>query len=49
MDTDQADEPVGWRILDPDGNVIDQGPLIVAAQASSMGESQEEEESNGGD
>lgn len=32
------DEPVGWRVIDPDGNVVDSGPLTELEMAATMGE-----------
>lgn len=29
---------IGWQVLDPDGNVIDQGPIVVAEMAGEMAE-----------
>lgn len=37
--------PVGWVVLDPDGNVVDSGPGMTLVMASSMGE----EDPDGGD
>jgi hypothetical protein len=35
---DEASEPVGWRVLDPDGNVVASGPLITLEMVTNMGE-----------
>ena len=29
-------EEIGWRILDPDGNVVDSGPVTTAHMTSEM-------------
>ena len=34
---DQVPE-IGWRVLDPDGNVVDSGPVSVAELTSEMKE-----------
>ena len=39
---EQAEAP-GWRVLDPDGNVVDSGPGIVLQAASATGDDPEEE------
>ena len=30
--------PVGWRVIDPDGNVVDSGPLMFAELVADTGE-----------
>lgn len=35
-------EAPGWVILDPDGNVVDSGPLIEALAAADSGEAETE-------
>ena len=29
--------PVGWRVIDPDGNVVDSGPLIELEMVAGLG------------
>lgn len=43
MDTEE--QPIGWRVIDPDGNVVDSGPCIELEMVTSMGE----EATDGGD
>jgi hypothetical protein len=31
------DEPVGWQVLDPDGNVVDSGPQTVLEASADAG------------
>ena len=26
----ESGEPIGWQVLDPDGNVVDSGPVVIA-------------------
>jgi hypothetical protein len=33
-----AGEPVGWRVIDPDGNVVDSGPGMVLEMVTEMGD-----------
>lgn len=33
-----APEPIGWQVVDPDGNVIDSGPLIELEIVAVSGE-----------
>lgn len=33
-----ADEPIGWQITDPDGNVVASGPISQAQAAFLIGE-----------
>lgn len=35
-------EQIGWQVLDPDGNVVDSGPLIVLEMVAEMGQEQGE-------
>jgi hypothetical protein len=37
-------EPIGWVVLDPDGNVVDSGPLTHAEAAFLIGEASTEGE-----
>jgi hypothetical protein len=37
------DEAPGWVVLDPDGNVVDSGPVIQALAVSSAGEAESAE------
>jgi hypothetical protein len=32
------DEPPGWQVIDPDGNVIDSGPMAAAQPAFDVGQ-----------
>jgi hypothetical protein len=32
------DEPAGWRVLDPDGNVVDSGGQTVTEASAGAGE-----------
>jgi hypothetical protein len=32
------DEPIGWQVLDPDGNIIAAGPQTVAGASADAGE-----------
>ena len=32
--------PVGWRVIDPDGNVVSSGPLIELEMVAGLGESE---------
>lgn len=34
------DEPAGWRVLDPDGNVVAAGPQTVTEASAGAGEGQ---------
>jgi hypothetical protein len=36
-----AGEPVGWRVIDPDGNVVDSGPGMVLDAVTDLGEQDE--------
>lgn len=36
-------EPVGWRVLDPDGNVVDCGPGMTLEAVSSTEQTEEGE------
>jgi hypothetical protein len=38
FDPEQAE--IGWRVLDPDGNVVASGPLIELEAVSDTGEEQ---------
>ena len=33
-----ADEPAGWQVLDPDGNVVAAGPQTVLEASADAGE-----------
>jgi hypothetical protein len=35
---EQPDEPVGWQVLDPDGNVVAAGPQTVLEASADAGE-----------
>jgi hypothetical protein len=39
----------GWRVLDPDGNVVASGPVTELEMAAEMGEALNLEGSDGGD
>jgi hypothetical protein len=41
-------EPVGWRVIDRDGNVVAQGPGMTLEMVSDMGDGQQEA-TDGGD
>ncbi|HWB36643.1 MAG TPA: hypothetical protein VHA75_11525 [Rugosimonospora sp.] len=44
------DQPVGWVVLDPAGNVVQSGPVTDLEMVSGLGEPQDTEEaSDGGD
>jgi hypothetical protein len=30
---------LGWRIVDPDGNIVDSGPITIAEMTSELAES----------
>lgn len=34
----QPDDPAGWRVLDPDGNVVAAGPQTVLEASADAGE-----------
>ena len=34
----QPDEPIGWQVLDPDGNVVAAGPQTVTEASADAGE-----------
>lgn len=38
MTEPHPDEPTGWQVLDPDGNVIDSGPQTVLEASADAGE-----------
>lgn len=42
------EQPVGWRVIDPEGNVVASGPLIELEMATEIGGS-EEGAGDGGD
>ena len=42
-------EPVGWQVLDPDGNVVASGPVTELEMAAEMGETLDTKDSDGGD
>ena len=44
-------EPVGWQVLDPDGNVVASGPVTELEMSAEMGEALglNAEEPDGGD
>jgi hypothetical protein len=45
-----SEEPeIGWRVLDPDGNVVASGPVTELEMVAEMGEVTEPEGSDGGD
>lgn len=35
----EAGEPIGWQVVDPDGNVVDSGPISFAEMTSDLAES----------
>jgi hypothetical protein len=35
---EKDEEPVGWLVLDPDGNVVDSGPQTVTEASADAGE-----------
>ena len=45
MDIVEPGTPIGWRVLDPDGNVVASGPITELVAVSDYG--QEQEESDG--
>lgn len=36
--TEQPEEPAGWQVLDPDGNVVAAGPQTVVEASADAGE-----------
>lgn len=36
--TPDLDEPIGWVVTDPDGNVVDSGPVTEAHAVAWVGE-----------
>lgn len=44
-----ADVEVGWRVIDPHGNVVDSGPGIVLEMSTEIGGSEQEGADDGGD
>lgn len=40
-------EPVGWQVLDPDGNVVASGPVTELEMSAEMGETPRGEDSDG--
>jgi len=34
----EAGEPIGWQILDPEGNVVDSGPVTFAYLTTDVAE-----------
>lgn len=42
--SETAAEPIGWRVLDPDGNVVGSGPCIELEMVTEMGEPAETEQ-----
>jgi hypothetical protein len=42
-------QPIGWRVIDPDGNVVASGPPISLEMATFMGDGQDEEAVDGSD
>ncbi len=43
-----ADEQIGWRVIDPDGNVVASGPGMTLEMAAAMGDGPREA-TDGGD
>lgn len=39
---DEADQAPGWQVVDPDGNVVDSGPLTQAEAAADLTQSEGE-------
>lgn len=37
-DAISAGEPIGWQVVDADGNVVDSGPVTFAEMTSEMAE-----------
>jgi hypothetical protein len=37
-------EPLGWQVVDPDGNVVASGPLVIAEMTSELIEKLAQEE-----
>lgn len=37
-DDEQTPEPIGWMVTDPDGNVVQSGPVTEAKAAAWVGE-----------
>ncbi len=44
-----SEPEIGWRVLDPDGNVIASGPVTELEMVAEMGEALSPEGSDGGD
>lgn len=44
--TDEG-EPVGWRVLDPDGNVVASGPGMTLEMVASFGDGPQEQSQEG--
>jgi hypothetical protein len=45
----ETEPETGWRVLDPDGNVVASGPVTELEMAALMGEATGPEGSDGGD
>jgi hypothetical protein len=48
MGADVDEEPVGWRVIDPDGNVVASGPPMELEMVADLGGT-EEGADDGGD
>lgn len=44
QDAPVGDEPPGWSVIDPEGNVVASGPITIAQAAFLVGEGTAEEE-----
>jgi hypothetical protein len=40
-------EPIGWVVLDPDGNVVDSGPGMTLEMVTTFGDDEEGAEGDG--
>jgi hypothetical protein len=42
--TPDVDEAPGWLVLDPDGNVVDSGPIVDLTAVADTGEPEQEQQ-----
>jgi hypothetical protein len=42
--TPDVDEAPGWKVLDPDGNVVESGPAVELEAVAETGTSEEEQQ-----
>jgi len=40
--TPDLEQAPGWQVLDPDGNVVDSGPIVQLEAVADTGEEQEQ-------